>query len=228
MGVLGEQEPKSLLPVAGEPFAARLIRQAFVRGVTDVTIVVGFRADYVRERLLALAPGPLHFVVNDRWQDDVNIHSLSLAMTRDASPSLVVEADIWVSDAGWDALVDPADAPRSVWYTRGSFHSAQMGGILRADADRNITDLRIVPAWQPEYDGYEKLVGITRIGPGEAAPFAERLLAARDRNMKQYWLMPWIDDLAALPCRARDLGSAHAVSVNTPDEYQRLVAQVTA
>ncbi len=227
MGVLGEQEPKSLLPVAGEPFAARLIRQAFVRGVTDVTVVVGFRADYVQQRLEALAPGPLQFVVNDRWQDDVNIHSLSLAMTKDPSPAIVVEADIWLSDDGWDGVVDPADASRSVWYTRGQFHDAQMGGILRADADRNITDLRIVPAWLPEYEGYEKLVGITRIGPSEAPAFVQRLLAARDRNMKQYWLMPWIDDLAALPCRARDLGSAHAVSVNTPDEYQRLVAQVT-
>ncbi len=87
--------------------------------------------------------------------------------------------------------------------------------------------LRIVPAWQPEYAGHEKLVGVTKIGPGEAEAFTALLHAARDRSMKQYWLMPWIDNLAALPCNARDLGSADAVSVNTPEEYQRLVDQVT-
>lgn len=226
MGVLGEQEPKSLLPVAGEPFAARLIRQAMAHGVADVTVVVGFRADYVRARLEALAPGPLKFIVNDRWADDVNIHSLSLALGADPSPAFVVEADIWMSDVAWDRMLDPADDAHSIWYSRGPFVSTQHGGILRADAERDITDLRIVPAWQPQYDGYEKLVGVTKIGPGQADAFVARLLAARDRDTKQYWLMPWIDDLAALPCKARDLGSAHAVSVNTPDEYQRLVAQV--
>lgn len=227
MGVLGEHEPKSLLPVGGEPFASRLVRQAFARGIVDVTVVVGYRADYVQSRLVELAPAPLQFVHNERWSEDVNIHSLSLALTRDASPCLVVEADIWMSDEAWDGLVDPADAERSIWYSRGAFHSAQMGGILRADAERNIVDLRIVPAWAPEYAAHEKLVGVTRIGPHEAAEFAALLFAARDRNMKQYWLMPWIDNLARLPCRARDLGSRHAVSVNTPDEYQRLLAQVT-
>lgn len=228
MGVLGEHEPKSLLPVAGEPFASRLVRQAFTRGITDVTVVVGYRADYVQSRLEALAPGPLRFVHNERWSEDVNIHSLSLAMAHDPSPCLVVEADIWMSDAAWDGLVDPADADLSIWYSRGKFHRAQMGGILRADADRNIVDLRIVPAWSPEYDDHDKLVGVTRVGPHQAAEFAALLFAARDRNLKQYWLMPWIDNLSRLPCRARDLGSEHAVSVNTPDEYQRLLAQVTA
>lgn len=227
MGVLGEHEPKSLLPVGGEPFASRLVRQAYERGITDITVVLGYRADYVQSRLEEQTPTPLQLVVNDRWFEDVNIHSLSLAMTRDPSPCLVVEADIWMSDTAWDALVDPADADRSIWYSRGPFDSTQLGGILRADAERNIVDLRIVPAWAPEYAGHEKLVGVTRVGPGEAATFCSLLFAARDRNVKQYWLMPWIDNLAQLPCRARDLGSEHAVSVNTPDEYQRLVAQVT-
>lgn len=227
MGVLGEQEPKSLLPIQGEPFATRLIRQAFEHGVDDITVVLGFRADYVRARLEERSPKRLTFVVNDRWQDDVNIHSLSLALAADPSPAFVVEADIWMSDAAWAAILDPSDADHSVWYSRGPFVSTQVGGILRADAARDVTDLRIVPAWQDEYAGHEKLVGVTKIGPGEAEAFTTLLHAARDRSMKQYWLMPWIDNLAALPCKARDLGSAHAVSVNTPEEYQRLVDQVT-
>jgi hypothetical protein len=228
MGVLGEQEPKSLLPVGGEPFAVRLVRQALAHGLTDVTVVVGFRSDYVRERIASAVPSPVRFVVNDRWAEDVNIHSLTLALAPDPSPCLVVEADIWMSDTAWAALVDPADAAHSVWYTRGRFQPDQVGGILRADADGDITDLRIVKAWAPQWAEHDKLVGVTRIGPAQAQPFVQRLVAARDRNLAQYWLMPWIEDLAHLPARARDLGPAHAASVNTPDEYQRLVEMVSA
>ena len=216
MGDVGKDEPKSLLPVAGEPFAARLVRQAFEHGITDVTVVTGFRADHVAATLEARAPGPLSIVHNARYLEDNNIHSLTLAL----------EADIWRSDRAWTELLAADDEDASVWYTRGRFGSHQVGGILRAGPDRRVVDLRIVPAWDPKWAEHDKLVGVTKIGPAEAAPFLARLRAARDRNMKQYWLMPWIEDLPALPCRARDLGPDHAVSVNTPEEYERLLAQV--
>jgi NDP-sugar pyrophosphorylase family protein len=226
MGDVGKDEPKSLLPVAGEPFAARLVRQAYEHGITDVTVVTGFRADHVAATLEARAPGPLSIVHNARYLEDTNIHSLTLALEADARPCFVVEADIWMSDRAWTELLAAEDADASVWYTRGRFGSHQVGGILRAGPDRRVVDLRIVPAWDPKWAEHDKLVGVTKIGPAEAAPFLARLRAARDRNMKQYWLMPWIEDLTALPCLARDLGAEHAVSVNTREEYERLLAQV--
>jgi choline kinase len=223
---LGDDTPKSLLPIAGEPFAVRLVRQAFEHGVHDVTAVVGYRADFVQTTIAGAAPGPVRFVLNARYQEDVNIHSLSLALEADRAPCLVVEADIWLADSAWDEMLAADDAERSVWYTRGRFNSQQVGGILRADADRRITDLRVVPAYEPRYADYAKLVGITKIGPGEAETFFRLLTAARDRELRQYWLQPWIDNLAALPCYARDVGSDRAVSVNTPDEYRALQEQV--
>jgi CTP:phosphocholine cytidylyltransferase-like protein len=223
---LGDDTPKSLLPIAGEPFAVRLVRQAFEHGISDITVVVGYRADFVQQTLASAAPGPLRFVRNERYAEDVNIHSLSLALEADRAPCLVVEADIWLADSAWDEMLAPDDAQRSVWYTRGRFNSQQVGGILSAGPDRRISDLRVVPAYEPKYGAYDKLVGITKIGPEQAEPFFRLLTAARDRDLRQYWLAPWIDNLAALPCYARDVGSARAVSVNTPDEYRALQEQV--
>jgi CTP:phosphocholine cytidylyltransferase-like protein len=218
--------PKSLLPVAGEPFAVRLVRQAFEHGIRDVSVVVGYRADFVQATIAAAAPAPLRFVHNARYMDDVNIHSLSLALEADASPCLVVEADIWLADAVWDEMLARDDAARSVWYTRGRFGSHQVGGILRAAPDRRITDLRVVPAYEARYADYDKLVGITKIGPDEAQRFFALLTAARDRDLRQYWLAPWIDNLAALPCYAREVGAGRAISVNTPAEYRALQEHV--
>ena len=227
MAALGADEPKSLLRIGGEPFAARLLRQAIEAGATEVVVVLGYQADVVRSALAPVLTVDGQFVVNTRFEEDVNIHSLALALEARPGPCFVVEADVWLADFAWPVLFSPEDAGRSVWYTRGPFRRDQLGGILQADSARNITDLRIVPRWAPEYEGYEKLVGVTKIGPAEAEGFTARLRRARDENLRQYWLKPWIDNLGQLPCVARDLGSRGASSVNTPEEYQALVAELT-
>lgn len=226
MAALGADEPKSLLRIGGEPFAARLLRQAIEAGATEVVVVLGYQADVVRQALTPVLTVDSQFIVNTRFQEDVNIHSLSLALEARPGPCFVVEADVWLADFAWPVLFSSEDAGRSVWYTRGPFRRDQVGGILQADAERNITDLRIVPRWEPHYEGYEKLVGVTKVGPAEAEAFAARLRRSRDENLRQYWLNPWIENLAQLPCVARDLGSRGASSVNTPEEYQALVAEL--
>jgi hypothetical protein len=216
--------PKSLLPVRGEPFAVRLLRQAREHGSRDLTVVVGYRAELVEQVLVEHLGEGLRFVLNPRFAEDVNIHSLALALAEaPLEPCLVVEGDIYLVDECWEALLSPADVERSVWYTRGPFLPAhRLGGILRADATGRVTDLRIVPAWEPAYAGYQKLVGVTRVGPAELETYRRLLVAARDRDLRQYYLTPWIDHLDRLPCFARDLGAGAAVSVNTPDEYRQL------
>jgi CTP:phosphocholine cytidylyltransferase-like protein len=226
MDPAGAGTPKSLLPIGGEPFAVRLARQAREHGIDDITVVVGYRAEQVRAALATAAGSGARFVMNERFAEDVNVHSLCLALEADASPCFVVEADIWMADSAWDELLAEEDRERSVWYTRGPFGSHQVGGILRAGADRRVEDLRIVPAYEQRYASYDKLVGVTKIGPEESERFSTLLRAARDRNLKQYWLAPWIDNLSELPCYARDVGQERAISVNTPEEYRALQEHV--
>lgn len=226
MAGLGADEPKSLLRIGGQPFAARLLHQAITAGATEVVVVLGYQAEVVQRALAPVSTVDTQFIINPRFEEDVNIHSLALALEARPGPCLVVEADVWLADSAWPVMFSAEDAERSVWYTRGPFRTDQVGGILRADAQRNIEDLRIVPRWEPRYDGYEKLVGVTKIGPREAADFTALLRAARDENLRQYWLNPWIENLRRLPCVARDFGARGASSVNTPEEYQALVAEL--
>ena len=218
MQALGGDLPKSLLPVKGEPFAVRLVRQAVEHGAGEIVVVVGYQHERVQAAIAPHFP-QTRFVLNEGFADDINIGSLSLALAGDLRPFHVVEADIYLDDACWDVLFDPADRARSVWYTRGPFLSTQLGGILATDAEGRLTDLRIVPSWEPRYAGYHKLVGVTKVGPNELEHYAELLFAARARSSKQYYLQPWIDCLPELPAYGRDLGAVGAVSVNTPEEY---------
>jgi len=190
MQELSRGEPKSLLPVKGEPFLLRLVRQLLECDVTDLTVVLGYQRALVEGRLRERFGDRLQIVENERWEEDVNIHSLSLALERDPRSFLVVEADIYLDDRALDLLLDPRDEPRSVWYTRGRFDPSQVGGILDTDAAGRLTDLRIVPRWEERYAAYRKLVGITRVGPAEVARYRELQLAARDRDLRQYYLAP--------------------------------------
>lgn len=225
MQALGVDVPKSLLPVGGEPFVVRLAGQAFAHGVTDVTAVVGYRKDDVKQALAARFGDRVSFVDNDRYAEDVNIHSLCLALERDASPFHVVEADIYLAD-GWDVLLDQADRERSIWYTRGTVRPGQAGGMLTSGDDGRITDLRVEPTPDPRFAAYKKLVGITKVGPAQVERYHRLLVEARDRNMRQYYLAPWIEHLGELSCFERDLGAEVAFSVNTPQEYRQLVSDV--
>jgi choline kinase len=223
MQPLGSTLPKSLLPVKNEPFVARLIRQAVEHGAGDLTVVVGYERDQVRDAIESRLPARVHYVVNERYAEDVNINSLGLALEGNTQPFLVVEADIYLDDCCWPVLLDPRDAELSVWYSRGAFGSHQMGGVLKTDAAGRLTDLGIVPAWSSELAGYKKLMGVTRVGPHELTRYQELLFAYREKSLRHYYLAPWIDHLDELPCVERDLGAAHAISVNTPEEYRQML-----
>ncbi|MBI2896357.1 MAG: NTP transferase domain-containing protein [Deltaproteobacteria bacterium] len=226
MAGLGQDVPKCLLPVGGEPFLVRLVRQLLGRGVLDVTVVVGYREDPVRAAVEGAIGGRVRFLRNERYSEDVNIHSLALALERDDSPFLVVESDIWIDDARIGDLFDPRDEERSVWYTRGPFVPGQRGGVLLPDPEGRVLDLRIVQEWDESLARHRKLVGVTRVGPREVADYRRLLLEARDRSTRQYWLVPWIENLGRLECFDRDLGASGACSTNTPEEYRDLVRRL--
>ena len=226
MAALGADEPKSLLPIRDEPFAVRLIRQAMDHGVDDITVVVGYRKDYVKSVIQSHVGDTVRFVENDDYARDVNIHSLTLALGGDPKPFHVIEADIFLMDSCWPQLLASSDMERSIWYTRGVFQPHQQGGILSVDATGQLMDLRIVPEYMDKYQNHKKLVGITHVGPGQVERYIAYLRAYRDRDMRQYYLMPWINNLGELTAYECDLGSENAVSVNTAEEYRALLRMI--
>jgi choline kinase len=65
----GRNSSKLLHPVLGEPLIHRTLRSASAAGITAVTIVLGYRADEVRQAVHATAPAGLHisYAHNPDW-----------------------------------------------------------------------------------------------------------------------------------------------------------------
>ncbi len=219
MGALTDDTPKSLLPCHGQPLLNRLIFQLRKSGVARVVLVVG----YLKEKLIASVRGipgvTVEIIVNERYAEDVNIHSMELALAAVREPLAIFEADMVMEDA-LVAYVTGADFEgRSVWFTRGAFHPPQYGGILASDRFGNITDIRIVPEYRGEYAGYSKLTGIMRVSAKELPRFRELVSAYAQRTFQQYYLIPWIEHLAELPCIEGNAEHYLFETFNTAGEY---------
>jgi len=163
-------------------------------------------------------------VVNPKFEEDVNIYSVHLALDV-SKPTLIFESDIYFSDSAMQKLMSACFAEDSVWFTRGPLEATQSGGIL-ASQEQKITDIRIIPNFSPQWQGYKKLIGVLKIGSNEVSSYAGALNQAMEKGIRQYYLTPWIENLATLPCRECDLAPEIAFSFNTPDDYKRIRSQL--
>lgn len=75
---LSLERPKGLFEVKGEPLIERQIKQLQSAGITDITLVLGYKKEmffYLKEKY------NLNFIFNDQYNFKNNIHSLWLART---------------------------------------------------------------------------------------------------------------------------------------------------
>jgi hypothetical protein len=80
------------------------------------------------------------------------------------------------------------------------------------------------PVHNPQYDGWQKLLGVLYVGREQVARDRELRRRAIDKTISQYYMTPWVENLSSLPCRARPLGNLYAASFNDLEGY-RLVDQ---
>jgi len=106
-GALGE--PKSLLPVAGTPILQRAISLLAARGITRLTIVLGYRGERIRR---CLAPSVRGMDVDYVWNTDFasSEHGYSVYLARrswerDRLAVLLVDADNIYEPALLDRLL---------------------------------------------------------------------------------------------------------------------------
>jgi hypothetical protein len=224
MHPLTSDRPKALLAFRGRTLLARALDQIAALPGARVTVVAGFEIAKV-EAEVAAHPlgGAVRVVHNPRYLEDTNVLSVKLALEADCTPCTIVEADTLLTDACFGAVAG-SPAERSVWYTAGPFHPHQLGGILRADADGRVTDLRLVPRWDPAFAGYKKLIGLLKIGPAQLDRYAHLLSRAAERSVQQYYLAPWIEHLDELESWEQDLTPAGCCSFNTVAEFEAAAA----
>lgn len=207
--------PKCLLLFDEEPLLLRTIRQLHSIELTSIRIVVGHLQEKIKT---ALRHYDIEFITNEHYATDTNTLSLHLGLTNLTQPVLLLEADVAFSDSSWNSIQPITQQNASVWFTRGTFQSHQVGGIIKSDSDGNIVDMRIVPTFATHYANYKKNLGLVYIAPEQLHPYKKILETAVNQASNGYYMNHWINHLNQLPCKEIDLYPHAAGSFNTEEE----------
>lgn len=217
---LSNKEPKCLLPYRDESILKRLVRQLKQNGIEKIVVTAGYRASSIH-KMFNNEPG-VEIVENRMYEEDVNILSMNLALVHIQGACGIFEADTVLEDDLVKYIVGSDFEKRSVWFTKGKFKPPQYGAILRSDRRGNVTDLQIISAYHDRYKHYSKITGVMRISANEIELF-RALVSTYSRNtIKQYYLVPWIENLKLLPCMEADISPFAFFTFNKPEEYYQV------
>ena len=179
--------PKALVPVDGETTIMDIsLRNLAAAGLTDVTIVVGYCADAVEERVEGFQRRygvTISLVHNDKAEEWNNAYSLWLARERFAGGALLVNGD----------TVHPVSVERTLLANRGP------GILLAIDAAKKLAEeemktvfdstgrlTRITKLMHPA-EAHGEYIGATLIEKDAAAGLADALKATWERDPGLYY-----------------------------------------
>ena len=179
--------PKALVPVDGETTIMDIsLRNLAAAGLPDVTVVVGYRADAVEERV----PGfqekygvTITLVHNDKAEEWNNAYSLWLARDHFADGALLVNGD----------TVHPVSVEETLLANRGP------GILLAVDSVKKLADEEMKTVFSPDgrlvkitklmdpADAFGEYIGATVIEASAAAGLADALKATWQRDPNLYY-----------------------------------------
>ena len=87
LDALTTDRPKVMLPVAGEPLLARLVKAFRKQGMSDITVVAGYKAE-------AIDVGGVRIVVNPDYHRSGELASLSCAVDRFGEDTVISYGDL--------------------------------------------------------------------------------------------------------------------------------------
>lgn len=220
MEQLSRREPKCLLPYKGERVLERLVRQIKENGAERIYITTGYCASKIEE---IFKDDPIvETIENKYYEEDVNILSMSLAISKVSGPVVIFEADTIMEDALVKYVMGSDFEGKSVWFTRGQFTPSQYGGILKSDKYGEITDIRIVSAYNERFKNYSKLSGIMRVGGNEIELFKALIHKYARTTIKQYFLNAWIENIKLLTGYEAGIENFKFFTFNKPEEYYQV------
>jgi choline kinase len=215
--------PKALLPVAGQVTILDIaLRNLAAVGLRDVTVVVGYAAAAVRERVGALESAHgvrLTLVDNDRAEEWNNAYSLWLAREHFARGALLVNGD----------TVHPVSVERTLLAAAG-----QAPVVLAVDDVKSLADeemkvilgpdgrlARITKLMDPA-QAHGEYIGATLIDPAAAAPLAAALEATWRRDPSLYYEDGYqeLADCGGV-IRTAPIGKVEWVEVDNHDDLRR-------
>jgi choline kinase len=195
--------PKALVPVDGERTVLDLTLANFAAvGLRDAAIVVGYRAEAVRERRAALERAyglTLELVENDKAEEWNNAYSLWCARDLLRQGVLLANGD----------TVHPVDVQRTLLATVGDGSGATAatpaadvvpsGVMLALDTVKKLADEEMKVVWDAEHgvrritklmdpaDAYGEYIGLTLIGADAAEPLTDALRTTFERDPQLYY-----------------------------------------
>lgn len=96
---LTEGRPKMMIPVGGQPLLRRMANKLKARGVVDLHVVAGYRAD-------AIDVSGVNLIINDQYDDTGEFASLLSALDQVGDDCLILYADLLVRGYILDDLLD--------------------------------------------------------------------------------------------------------------------------
>ncbi|GGK08963.1 nucleotide sugar-1-phosphate transferase [Pilimelia anulata] len=214
--------PKALVPVDGTTTILDIsLRNLAAVGLTDVTVVVGYRAEAVAERQAALEERygvTLTLVHNDRAEEWNNAYSLWLARERFAGGALLVNGD----------TVHPVSVEHTLLAQRGPGILLAIDNV-KALADEEMKTIfspdgrltRITKQMPPER-AFGEYIGATLIEPHAAAGLADALRVTWERDPNLYYedgYQEYADRGGEV--RAATIGTIDWVEVDNHDDLAR-------
>jgi choline kinase len=196
------------------------VRQLKENGIVKIVITIGYKANIIKE--IFKDNKDVILVENTMYEEDVNIYSMKLALDHITGPCVIFEADTIMEDALVKYVVGSDFEGKSVWFTKGKFKNTQYGAIVNSDKFGNITDLKIVAAFQEKYKNYTKVTGLMRVSNKELEFFKSRVSIYAQNTIKQYYLTPWMEHLKSLPCIEADITPFAFFTFNKPEEYYQV------
>ena len=100
MGVISKEIPKPLMPIGDSNVICRLIFQLLKRNKNDISIVVGYKSNQIKETITKAFPNAdINFIQNNAYKTDTNIYSVYLATKELQSTScMIFESECIYSD----------------------------------------------------------------------------------------------------------------------------------
>jgi choline kinase len=112
---LTNDRPKCLLEVGGRSLIERQMDTLHRYGITDLTVVVGYRGDQVRRHL----GGRVRYLDNERYECTNSLYSLWLARGELVPGTLILNSDVLALPLLFDRLLQ-SPAPDAILVERGS------------------------------------------------------------------------------------------------------------
>jgi choline kinase len=181
--------PKALVPVDGDRTVMDLTLANFAEvGLTDVAVVVGYRAEAVRDRQAALEAEygvTLHLVHNEKAEEWNNAYSLWCARDLLGEGVILANGD----------TVHPVSVERALLDARGAGQRV----LLALDTVKKLADEEMKVVWTAEAgvrritklmepaEATGEYIGVTLIEPAAGAELADALRTTFERDPQLYY-----------------------------------------